>query len=77
MESQARGDVEFQISVMHAMQSPEHGHDVKHHMLAVDDDIEQKHGGRISVTSEVGVGTTFVIRIPIGGHTAQSSKEAA
>ena len=39
--------------------------------------VEQKHGSRISVTSEVGVGTTFVIRIPIGGHTAQSSKEAA
>ena len=39
--------------------------------------VEQKHGGQIDVISEVGVGTTFVIRIPIGGHTAQSSKEAA
>jgi hypothetical protein len=45
VETQARGDVEFQIGMMHAMQAPEHGHGVKHDMLTIDDEIEEKHGG--------------------------------
>ena len=43
MEPQPRGDVEFQIRVMHPMQPPKQRHGMKHHMLAVDRQIEQKH----------------------------------
>jgi hypothetical protein len=46
METQARGDVELKISMLHAMQTPERRHGVKRCMLAIDDEIEEKHGGR-------------------------------
>ncbi len=40
--------------------------------------VEQKHGGRIEVTSEVGKGTTFVVWVPIAGRAAASgAREAA
>ena len=45
MEPQSSCHVEFQIGVMHAMQAPQQRHRVKAHMLAVDREIEQKHGG--------------------------------
>jgi two-component system NtrC family sensor kinase len=32
--------------------------------LSISADIIRKHGGEISVTSEVGVGTTFVVQLP-------------
>jgi PAS domain S-box-containing protein len=33
--------------------------------------LVEKHGGTIHVTSEVGVGTEFVLRIPIGGRASR------
>ena len=33
--------------------------------LSICFDIIQKHGGEISVESEVGTGTTFVVRLPV------------
>ena len=35
--------------------------------LSISADIIKKHGGDIRVESEVGVGTTFTIRIPVAG----------
>lgn len=35
--------------------------------LSISYEIIQRHNGTISVTSEVGVGTTFTVRLPIGG----------
>jgi two-component system NtrC family sensor kinase len=35
--------------------------------LSISYDIIRKHGGTISVSSEVGKGTTFTIRLPIEG----------
>ena len=43
METQPRGDIEFQIRVVHPMQSPQHRHGMKDHMLTVDHQIEQEH----------------------------------
>ena len=37
--------------------------------LSISYDIVKKHGGEISLQSEVGVGTTFVISLPITGPT--------
>ena len=37
------------------------------HSIVVD-----KHGGDISVSSEVGVGTEFTIRLPIAGRNARA-----
>jgi PAS domain S-box-containing protein len=34
--------------------------------------VADKHGGDINVQSEVGVGTTFVLRLPIAGRTAEA-----
>jgi len=37
--------------------------------------IVQKHGGTISFETAMGVGTTFQIRLPIGGTTPETSEE--
>ncbi|GER05581.1 hypothetical protein JCM17846_32630 [Iodidimonas nitroreducens] len=42
MKPQARGHVEFQIGVMHAVQPPQGGHGVEHHMLEIDGEIERE-----------------------------------
>ena len=38
--------------------------------------VIEKHGGRIEVQSTVGVGTRFVIRLPINGRAGSSAKRA-
>jgi two-component system NtrC family sensor kinase len=38
--------------------------------LSISYDIIRKHGGEISVESEVGVGTTFIVRLPVEGPDA-------
>ena len=35
--------------------------------------IVERHKGRISVDSEVGRGTTFILRLPLESHTGQLS----
>jgi signal transduction histidine kinase len=35
--------------------------------LSISADIVRKHGGEISVASEIGVGTTFTVRLPVKG----------
>jgi two-component system NtrC family sensor kinase len=39
--------------------------------LSISYDIIKKHGGVISVESEVGVGTTFIIRLPLNHQFAE------
>jgi PAS domain S-box-containing protein len=39
--------------------------------------IVDKHGGELTVESDVGRGTTFLIRIPIAGNEREASEEAA
>lgn len=39
-------------------------------LAIVHDVIVEKHGGTVDVESEVGVGTTFIIRLPLEGGTA-------
>src|SRR5262245_38314022 len=41
MEPHARRDIEFQIGMVHAMQSPKRRHRMKQHMLKVDDQVEE------------------------------------
>jgi two-component system, OmpR family, phosphate regulon sensor histidine kinase PhoR len=36
--------------------------------LAITQDIVQRHGGRIGVTSELGVGTTVTVQLPLGAR---------
>ena len=36
--------------------------------LSISYDIVRKHGGEITFTSELGVGTTFMVRLPVGGR---------
>jgi signal transduction histidine kinase len=38
--------------------------------------VVDKHGGTIAVDSEVGKGTTFLIRLPLNASSANSIKEA-
>ena len=35
--------------------------------LSISYDIDKKHGGRIDVQSEAGVGTTFTVTLPVDG----------
>jgi signal transduction histidine kinase len=39
--------------------------------------IVDKHGGTIKVISAPGQGTTFVIRLPIGGNKSESDATSA
>ena len=39
--------------------------------LAITQDIVQRHGGRIGVTSELGVGTTVTVSLPLRAHGPQ------
>jgi signal transduction histidine kinase len=41
--------------------------------LAVTRRIVEEHGGRIDLFSEVGKGTDFTVRLPVGGPAADSS----
>jgi signal transduction histidine kinase len=43
--------------------------------LSVSYGIIKEHGGDISVESDVGIGTTFTVRLPIAAPTAQSGAE--
>ena len=44
--------------------------------LAISYKIIEEHGGRISVTSKPGVGTTFTIRIPYVAARRQAGSQA-
>ena len=41
VKSGARLDIEIDVGVMHPMQSPQHWHGMKQHMLKVDDEVEK------------------------------------
>ena len=43
--------------------------------LSISRDIVRSHGGEITVQSELGVGTTFVVRLPIGARSAENPPE--
>lgn len=43
--------------------------------LSISYRIIEKHGGSIEVQSEVGVGTTFTIHLPVGGPVSESAVE--
>jgi signal transduction histidine kinase len=45
--------------------------------LAVAHGVVEKHGGRIAFETELGVGTTFVVRLPIAGPGARPAGGAA
>jgi two-component system NtrC family sensor kinase len=45
--------------------------------LSISYDIVQKHGGKITVESEVGRGTTFTVTLPIAGPNAEVRSEGA
>ncbi|MFB8386028.1 sensor histidine kinase [Microbacterium sp. NPDC055910] len=40
--------------------------------LAISRDIVRSHGGEITVRSELGSGTTFVVRLPLGAHRLEA-----
>jgi signal transduction histidine kinase len=39
--------------------------------------VVDKHGGTLTFESEIGRGTTFFIRLPLGGHAAVAESSAA
>ncbi len=43
--------------------------------LSISRDIVRSHGGEITVQSELGVGTTFVVRLPAGARSAENPPE--
>jgi two-component system NtrC family sensor kinase len=45
--------------------------------LAVSRSIIERHSGKIDVQSEIGKGTTFVVRLPLGGKEASFAAAAA
>ena len=46
METNAGGDVEFKIGVVHAMQPPQGGHRMENNMLKVDGKVEEQYRKR-------------------------------
>jgi hypothetical protein len=44
MKPQARGDIEFQVRMMHAVQPPECRHRMEHHVLQINRQIKQQQG---------------------------------
>ncbi|MDN3496746.1 ATP-binding protein [Planococcus sp. APC 4015] len=45
--------------------------------LSISRDIVRSHGGEITAQSEVGVGTTFVVRLPVGAASPQNAPEGS
>ena len=45
--------------------------------LAISRDIVRSHGGDITAQSEQGTGTTFVVRLPIGGRASDDGKDGS
>lgn len=45
--------------------------------LAISREIVRSHGGEITAQSQPGSGTTFVVRLPNRGHTAESDKKGS
>ena len=43
METRAGGEVIIEVRVMHAMQTPQHGNRMYHHVLQPDGEIKRKH----------------------------------
>ena len=44
MKAQPGGDVEFEVGVVHAMQTPQHWHRVKEDVLQIDREVEDDYG---------------------------------
>ncbi len=40
--------------------------------LAITQDIVDRHGGRIEVASELGLGTTVTVKLPLTAHASQN-----
>lgn len=45
--------------------------------LSISREIVRSHGGEITVQSELGVGTTFVVRLPVGARTTEIAIEGS
>jgi hypothetical protein len=77
MEPQARGDIEFQVRMVHAVQSPEPRHGMKGHVLGVDEQIEQEHGCRNGKPGRDvdKVEQTPTLRLSDKGHSHRRKRE--